>query len=84
MADNCTPTRAAACNARSGVTAAALPLNCIRTQAACGGDAEAAAALRRGLQGLHTLLPDLQPHWQEQLGTYQVCGGVSGSQGDQP
>lgn len=44
----------------------------VAISAACGGDAEAAAALRRGLQGLHTLLPDLQPHWQEQLGTYQT------------
>eukprot|EP00198_Chlamydomonas_reinhardtii_P012006 XP_001701343.1 predicted protein [Chlamydomonas reinhardtii] len=32
----------------------------------------AAAALLRSLQGLRLLLPDLGPHWEEQLGVQQV------------
>ncbi|KAG2491075.1 hypothetical protein HYH03_010520 [Edaphochlamys debaryana] len=40
-------------------------------QAACAGDPSALPPLRRALGGLHTLLPDLGPHWREQLGVHR-------------
>ncbi|GLC43503.1 hypothetical protein PLESTB_001564400 [Pleodorina starrii] len=51
-------------------------------QAACGEDPAARAALGRSLQGLYTLLPDLLPHWRQQLVVHQrlvdiealICG----------
>ncbi|PNH11449.1 hypothetical protein TSOC_001725 [Tetrabaena socialis] len=46
--------------------------------AACGPDGAAREALQRSLHGLHTLLPDLQPHWQEQLGLHASLLAIEG------
>ncbi len=63
---------------RHGRTLSALacplerPLPLPPAQTCCGEDPAARAAIRRGLNRLHTLLPDLRPYWAQQVRVQQV------------